>query len=173
MGLVTFADRVVNYIPAGKSRKHVLGIISKILDTAPPAGRTDLSAALNFLISTTKAEVVFILSDFMCNGFESSLATLSRKSDLIAIIIRDPTEMILPETGVTAFEDMETGEILVVDSLSKQFRNLYQQKLKKRNRELLDTLNRYGIDHIMLEKDQDYLIPLIRLFRQRKRRLVK
>jgi len=66
VGLLTFADRVVDYYRPRKGKANVLHLIRELLAVDLVAGSTDLKAALDYVNRIQKRRaVVFLLSDFL------------------------------------------------------------------------------------------------------------
>ena len=105
----------------------------------------------------------------MDRGFESALSVASSKHDLIAITISDEREEILSDSGVIAFEDAETGEILLVDTSSRKLRRNYWEAVQKRQIYLENFFKRAGIDRIDLKTGQNYDEHLVLFFKKRMR----
>jgi uncharacterized protein (DUF58 family) len=168
VGLVMFTDRVERFIPPQKGKKHVLRVIREILYFKPEGTRTGISSALGHVSRILKRKsIVFLISDFMDEGFESALSIAARKHDLIAVTIADEREEALSDSGVVAFEDAETGEILLVDTSSKKVRKRYWEYHRKRQTDLIGLFRRYGIDRISLRTGESYENELVRFFRKR------
>ena len=53
--------------------------------------------------------VIFLISDFLGSGYQSPLARLARRHDLIAIQVTDPRERALPDVGLVTLWDPEGG----------------------------------------------------------------
>src|SRR3990172_7254096 len=66
VGLITFCDEVVEFIPARKGKGHVLRMIRQLVDVHPVARDTNIDGALEFLNRVQKRRaVVFLISDFL------------------------------------------------------------------------------------------------------------
>ena len=84
VGLLLFSDRVEKVIPPRKGRKHVLRLVSDILSFRPAGKGTDLSLALGWLSRVTKRRtVLFVISDFLLDGYEAPLRTARMRPLLI------------------------------------------------------------------------------------------
>ena len=172
VGLVAFTDTVEHFIPPKKGRKHVLRIIDQILRFSPEGRGTNLDEVLNFIgrVQRRKA-VVFVISDFMDDGFEKALNITARRHDLIPIRIVDPAEEDLPDLGLVLLEDAETGQPLVFDSGSRTVRESYNVAQKDAEIEFDSALKRYGVTPVTVYTDtDDYAGPLVNFFRVRARR---
>src|SRR6266850_1095829 len=132
----------------------------------------DLAMALQFMYRTiTKRAVVFVVSDFLVQGYEQPLRVAARKHDVIAITVTDPREESLPPVGLLDLEDAETGERILVDASDRRTRARYQAWAVQRRaaREALFRGN--AIDCLELFTDRPYDAPLLRFFHRRARRM--
>jgi len=177
VGLLCFTDKVEKYVPPRKGRLHVLRIIRDILAFAPQSRGTDPVAALEFLMHLLKHRaIVFLISDFMGRGFETdrlrtALGVAARKHDVVAVAIRDRLEEELPKVGMVEIEDLESGEILTVDTREPWLRQgfaKYQAEQRQRWERLLKSQN---VDLIPLYAHEDFTPKLHRFFKLRSQRI--
>ena len=172
VGLIIFTDIIELYIPPGKGTSHVLRLIRDLLNFKPRQTRTDIAQALDYLGRIThRKAVVFLVSDFLAEGYERPLGIVARRHDLIAISITDPRERELPKVGLIELEDAETGEIVVVDSGSSLVRRQYEAIARERAERLGESFRPSGVDHIPVLTGRDYVRDLVRFFQARERRL--
>jgi len=176
VGLLLFSDQVEQYIPPQKGRRHVLRVVREILFFAPKHRGTDIGHALDFANRVTKRRaVVFLLSDFQQEGAAGErlgrgLRLTARRHDLIAVPIGDPRERELPNVGLLTVEDVETGELLELDTASRAVRERFATFARMRADRLRDTFRAEGIDALVLDTGAPYLPPLMYFFKNRKRR---
>ncbi len=171
VGLIVFTDRVEKFVPPKKGKKHVLRVITEILNYRPKHRGTDIGAALDFLGRVTKRRsVAFLFSDFLASGYEHAVKVASRRHDLIPVVITDPREEELPSLGVFVAEDLETGD-LVAFQTSRWARARYHRRVEllRQWREAL--FRRYRIDFVNVRTGESYVDPLVRFFKARERRL--
>jgi uncharacterized protein (DUF58 family) len=117
VGLIIFSDRIEHFIPPKKGRSHVWRVIRDILTFRTPRRRTDLQQALEYMEKVLSGRVVvFVISDFLDEGYEDALRLSARRHDLTAIVVRDRREEELPRIGLIELEDAETGETILVDT---------------------------------------------------------
>jgi len=122
--------------------------------------------------------IVFLISDFEAPGdpaiaratLRRALRLTTRRHDLIAVQVEDPRERVLPNVGIVALEDAESGEIVELDTGSAAVRRHFEAASLERNRRLLGDFRAEGVDALQLCTDQPYLPALQRLFRNRERR---
>jgi uncharacterized protein (DUF58 family) len=168
IGVIFFSDKVEKFIPPKKGRKHILHIIRELIEFHPVSEKTDLVEPLKFLTSVIKKRcTAFILSDFLCPAFDDSLKIAGRKHDVVALHIYDNRETILPSIGLTKFYDPETGEYQWIDTSLNKVRKEYSENWKKHMDSLKMKFSKYGINHTSINTSEDYVKPLIRLFKNR------
>ncbi len=168
VGLLIFTDSVEKFVPPKKGRKHVLRLIREVLYFKPRNRGTDMNAAIEYIGRVmNRRGVVFLISDFLCEGYEKSLTVISRKHDVICMIVSDPRELELPKIGLVELEDAETDGIMVVDTSDRSVRKDFSsQSLDMRDRQRR-FFRSVGIDLIEIETDKSYIDPLMRFFRMR------
>ena len=171
VALLLFADAVQEYIPPRVGRDHSLHVIRQLLYAGSPRRRTDVGPAAHFLGNIAKKRaVVFVISDLLDASFEAPLRTLAHKHDVIALVLNDPRELVLPQAGVVALEDAETGETVEVDTGDARVRAAFATAAAERRVERRRVLGRMGIDSVELYTDRPYVPALMALFRARTRR---
>lgn len=172
VGLLIASDQVEKYIPVKKGRTHVLRVIREILYFQPKHRRTHLEVALEYVNRVlTRTAVLFLVSDFMDEGFEKALRIVSRRHDLIALHLWDPRERLFPSVGLVAMEDPETGESLLVDTSDSDFRKRYEARGGEREANLDRLFKSFGIDRVVIDISRSYAEPLMRFFTAREKRL--
>ncbi len=174
VGLIVFTDEVEKFIPPAKGNSHVLRLIRDVLNFRPRQTRTNIAAGLDYLGRVAaKRAVVFLISDFLGEGFEKPMRILARKHDLIAVPVVDPRETALPDVGLVELEDAETGELVVVDTGSAAVRNRYAELAGDRARRLQTLFRSMAVDQINIRTDEDYVHSLVKFFKTRERRLAR
>lgn len=175
VGLCLFTKEAEKYIPPRKGKKHILKLIRDMIEYKPLHKTTNLISTLVFLSRVIKKRsIIFLISDFFTDtNFQKQLRLLKKKHDVIAININDIRESTIPDVGYIELEDEETGEQLLLDTSSKEFRENYVKLIKQRNDELTNKLKRLRIDLVHLKSDEPFEIPLKRFFRLRERRMIR
>ncbi|MGQ9588787.1 MAG: DUF58 domain-containing protein [Planctomycetota bacterium] len=174
VGTVLFTDRVERYIPPKKGTKHVLRVVREILEHKPASRGTDISAALEFAARVLRRKAtVFLVSDFIAEDFEKTLAAVRSKHDVIAVRISDPREVHLPPLGLIALEDAETGEVVVVDSRSPRVRELFHTRAETRRAKERELLRSLKVDALEITTGKPYIEELSRFFRMREKKMYR
>jgi uncharacterized protein (DUF58 family) len=168
VGVILFTDRIERFIPPKKGRQHILKIIRELIDFKPTSRLTNLTIPLRYLANVIKKRsIAFLISDFMDDNFEDALKISGKKHDLVGLRIYDIREMELPNVGLMKVKDAETGQFTWIDTGSLHVRNSYKDIYKKRQTELNDLLVRAGVDYVSIASHEDYVKPLMRLFKKR------
>lgn len=171
VGLLIFTDQIELYIPPKKGTRHVLRLIRELLYFKMPRRKTDIPQALDYLAKVLRRKAtVFLVSDFIETDFKKPLSLLNKHHDVIAVSVRDRAEIVLPGAGLIEFADAETGELILVDTSSRRFRNQYGNTSAQRFDGLKDTLRAISVDCISISTDKPYIQDLVRFFHMRHRR---
>jgi len=174
VGLLLFTDRVERFVPPRRGREHALRVLRELLAFETEGRGTDIRRALEVLRRVvTKRAVLFLVSDFQDRGYERTLRVLARKHDVVAISVSDPREGNLPDTGLVAAEDPETGALVVVDAGSARVRQAYAARAASRRQGTIEALKSAGVELLELSTGQPYDLPLVRFFRERARRVAR
>ena len=172
VGMIIFTDRIEKFIPPKKGRAHVLRLIREILYFKPEGTGTDISGALEYFNKVIKRKsVVFLVSDFLSEGFYQALRIANNKHDVIAVKITDPRETRFDNVGLIELEDAETGEVLMVDTGSREFRREFAARADEDVTTLSKGFQLIDLDFINIRTDQSYIVPLINFFKKREGRL--
>jgi uncharacterized protein (DUF58 family) len=173
VGAILFGSRMEKYIPPKKGAPHVWRLIKEIFTYEPSDLKTDITAALDFLNRIVKRHaIVFLISDCMDQGFEKPFRLASRKHDLTVIRVSDPAEQDLPRLGLMHLRDPETGQVALVNTSSRDLREKWSHYRRDRETYLSDLLRSTGVDLVDIRTDGSVVEPLVRLFDQRRTRLV-
>lgn len=169
IGVVFYSDKVEKYIPPKKGRKHILYIIHEMLDFKPQSRKTDISCALEFLVSALKRKcTAFLISDFYARkSFEKQMMICSNKHDVVAIQVFDPFAKTLPDVGLMKIMDLETEHEMYIDTSDKKLRNAHSKYWQEREQELESLFKRSNVDSVAVATNEDYVKSLIHLFIQR------
>jgi uncharacterized protein (DUF58 family) len=175
VGAILYDNRYQRVVPPRTGRAHVLHLTHEITRStaARPDGRTtDLAAMLHLAASTARRRsLVFVISDFIADGdWESALARLGRRHEVIAVRVVDPVELDLPDLGLVFVEDAETGEQLLADTSDPLFRQRLRAQVTARERAVASSMRRAGVTGYRVRTDHDLVRALVGMVRLSKRR---
>jgi uncharacterized protein (DUF58 family) len=175
IGVILFSDKVEKFIPPKKGRTHILHIIRELIEFTPEHKETNISEALRYLTNAIKKRsTAFVISDFMDEDnqtgmprFDEAIRIANRKHDIIGLKIYDEREKVLPPVGLIRMRDAETGDYAWVDTSSPKLRNQYANWYKTMESKVNNILMKAGVDYVSIATGQDYVKPLINLFKKR------
>ncbi len=165
VGLVLFSDRVEKYIPPAQGKSHVLRLIRELLTFRPEQPGTDLNGPLQLIASVLKRKAtVFLVSDFWAGDFTTSLRIVNRRHDCVAVRIRDPREIVVPDVGLVRWIDAEHDESLLVDTSSAATRRVLTERGRRRDEALERLLKSLRVDLVDIDTTRSYVEPLQEFF---------
>ena len=171
VGLILFSEDVEKYVAPKKGKSHVLRVVRELLYTDSKKSGTSIKKALDYLLKVAKRKsVIFLISDFLDDGYWSSLKVVNRKHDLIGIQLYDPAEISLPDLGLSKIEDPETGSAFWIDTSSKSALKALKKRLEIDQIKFEKESRKIGFDIIPISTDQDFVEPLLSLFKAREKR---
>jgi uncharacterized protein (DUF58 family) len=171
VGLILFTDRVEKLIPPKKGKGHVLHVVTEILEARPTHTGTNLEEALRLLGNVSRRRsVAFVVSDFLADGYEHALRVAAKRHDLIPIQITDPREEELPDIGLALFEDLETGQLVEVDTSHPRVREAYQLRVARDKARREQMFRKLKLDAVTVRTDRSYVEPIANLFKLRQKR---
>lgn len=168
VGLLLFSDQVELFIPPKKGRSHILRIIRELLEFEPKSKATDISNALAFLSGILKKKaIVFLLSDFMDQGYDKTLRIAAKKHDLTGIRVYDKLEEELPNLGIVPMIDSETQQTRWIDTSSAKVRKQYAAFQSQRKEAFQQLFKLNGAGTIGCRLDESYVKKLLGYFKAR------
>lgn len=155
------SDRILNHLPAGGTRRHLMAMLrSLVLPAHEARGKTDLPTALGECdrLLRRRGRLV-ILSDFLGAEpeavFESLSPFLHRGFEVLLMQVSDPDELTLPDAPLARFVDMETGETVEVEP--SEIRGDYEKRMLARSAAFESGASRRKMDFTALDTANPYL----------------
>lgn len=175
VGMLLFTDRVESFVPPRKGVRHVLRIVRDLLAFEPAGRGTDIGRALDELArNLSRRSVVCVASDFLQPAgvapWETALARLRRRHDLIPIVVSDPFERTIPDVGIVELEDLETGARRMFDTSSRWVREAWREIADDRIASRDRLFRRARLEPLALETGTDFIAPLRSYFARRESR---
>ncbi len=149
VGLVTFDEEIVNYVPV--SAKH-FNVVLHTLDRSRPERAGSLSGPVGKMAEHFKRRsVLALISDFYEEPdviLEAIKPLRFLGNDLMVFHVLDPAEIDFGYDDATSFEDLESGEQIPVvpEALGDQYRALMQEHITA----LGTKFSEHRIDYTML-----------------------
>ena len=169
VGVIFFSDKIEKFIPPQKGRKHVLYIISELIDFKPASNSTDIEVVLKYLTNVIKKRcTAFVLSDFIApNNYNDAAVIANRKHEIIRLRVYDQRDREIPDVGLIKLKDPETEKRMWVNTSSKKVRMLYKNHWDESSLVSQQIMIKAGIESVDIEVKQDYVKILLGLFRKK------
>ncbi len=132
---------------------------------------TDIAGALEFCLRVLpRRAILFVISDFIDDGYLRTLSNANRRHDVVAVRITDVRESRLDDAGLVTVEDAESGARRLVDTGSAAFREAVRRSAQARAQTLARELGSAGIDLVAIDAARPVIEPLLRFLRMREKR---
>jgi uncharacterized protein (DUF58 family) len=183
VGLIVSTDKVERMVPPKKGEKHVMRVVREILGFSPTpreashperslGAATDLRGALESLVGVARRRsIAFVVSDFFAEDFERPLALAAAKHDVVPVTLVDPRDNELPDVGLVTFEDLESGETIIVDTSDRRVVAHHAAQMRTFHEKRRQLFNKLGLDAVEIETSGSFVRPLRDLFARRARRV--
>jgi len=168
VGVIFFSDKVEKFIPPKKGVSHILRIIRELVDFKPVSQKTNISEALRFLTNALKKRsTAFLISDFIDTNYEEAMKIAARKHDLVALRVFDKRETVLPNIGLMKVSNKEDGNQIWIDTSDEKTICNYRDWWKQTEQYFTNALIHSGVDSAKIHTGEDYVRPLMGLFKKR------
>lgn len=170
VGAILFTDKIEKYIPPRKGKSNTLRIIRELINHEATSDGTDLNVALEYLNNVQKKRaIVFVLSDYMTDGYETALTVAARRHDIVGMQVYDDRETALPNVGLMHVRDAETGQMRILDTSSSIVRERYAQWFADHTESFRQLFAKTGADSLRINTEEDYVKALLKFFKKRGR----
>ncbi len=171
VGAIMFSDHIEKYLPPKKGKQNILRIIRELLNVAPEKSGTNLSEALIYLNNIEKKRaIVFVLSDFMADGYQQALTIAAKRHDIIGVHVFDDRERQLPDVGLIYVEDAETGQKRLIDTSDATLRNNFSAYFTANQEQFQKNFALAKSDTISISTEEDYIKAMQIFFKRRSKR---
>ncbi|GAA1788015.1 DUF58 domain-containing protein [Planosporangium flavigriseum] len=152
-------------MPARPGRKEANGLLRQIARTPSKAGRDDLGGLVDLLNRPPRRRgMAVVISDFLApvESWARPLRKLAVRHDVLAVEIVDPRELDLPDVGVIAFVEPETGQMHEVQTADPRLRERYAAAAAAQRSTIAGAIRGAGAAHLRLRTDSDWLLDIVR-----------
>ena len=130
-----------------------------------PDGTGDRASFANALIRVgrvaTTPGLVVVVSDFRDQAdWIRPLGALGAHHSVMAIEVRDPREIRLPNVGHLALVDPESGELVYIDTSRRRVRERFAAIEDEGRTRIASELRRLAVQHVVLSTGGDWLKEL-------------
>lgn len=168
VGLICFSDQKERFIKPAKGNVQLHEIINGMYDLKPESSKTDIGNAISYTLNAIKKRsVIFIISDFIDEGYSQNLKAMAKKHDVIVIQITDKREKDIPNLGIIPVFDRENKKTTWVNTSSAYFKNQLNKTYFESKENLVRICRKFQINFLSIDTDENYIPKLIRLFKVR------
>jgi uncharacterized protein (DUF58 family) len=171
IGAILLEGEQLTRFPARAGRRHLQGVLLRMLESGRDEGGSDLGAGLRQADRVARRRgLVVVISDFLDGGeWPQPLAVLSRRHDVLCFEVLDPRELELPDVGSLTLVDAESGRKRWVNTRSERLRRRYRTAAEEQRRDIGQRIRAAGADHVILRTDGDWVADLVRQIAGRRR----
>jgi len=162
--VVANGDSLVR-MPARPGRKDAQGLLRAIARTPSTPGRADLGVLIDALNRPPRRRgLAAVISDFLVDPdrWARPLRKLAVRHDVLAVEVLDPRELELPDVGVLALSDAETGIVHEIQTSDAKLRRRYASAAAAQRSAIADAIRAAGASHLRLRTDSDWLLDIVR-----------
>jgi uncharacterized protein (DUF58 family) len=166
----------VRRLPARSGRPALLGLVRSLLTAPraePGAEVPPLADAVTMLGRRQRRRGLrLVVSDFLDPdlGWVEPVRRLSARHQVLAVEVVDPRELELPDVGLLAVVDPETGQRREVWTGRRGLRTRYAEAAAGHRVAVRTALRRAGAAHVVLRTDRDWVRDLARFAIDQRRR---
>ncbi len=166
-GLSLVTDRIEAELVPGGGARHLARLLRMLIATPATSRRTDLATGLRRPGRSARRGLIVVLSDFLDLGPVAPWRRVAGRHDIVALRVVDPREDSLPDAGLLALEEAETGRRRVVDSGSKRVRSAYARAARARREAFRSWCAEARITAHEFSTADDPIRPLLTFFQGR------
>jgi Protein of unknown function DUF58 len=171
VGLTMFTDRVERFYAPKKGRKHILAMLNGLVQHKTASLRTGVKVAIDFANRVLRRRaIVIVISDFLDEGYETSLRHLARRHEVVMIRLYNPAETFKRPTGIIPVYDAERLKLVWFNTSHKGSRNAVEKKFNLVGERLQHLGVRNRVDFLSIDTTGDYMQQLEQFFRKRNSR---
>jgi len=169
IGLGMFTSKLVAKIPPSVGKGVYYRIMRELSNPKNYGGDFDFTKIIQYVTAFLKERsLIFIVSDFigLNEGWNRYLNILAGKYDIIGIMVRDPRDYEMPDSGGQFLvEDPYSHEKLYIDA--QQYARIYAAETRKETEFIRRSFEKAKLGFIGLRTDQDFQEPIMNYFRKR------
>lgn len=170
IGFIFFSDAITHFVDCKSGEKQFNIFIETLSDGNNYGGKTDLDLALDFAVDYLDDSIssVIIISDFLdiTSETEKKLGLLSHRFETVAIRIRDPLDVTLPDVeGEVVIEDPKTRQQIIVNP--RVAKKSYEAYAAMQGNMVKDMFEKSELDHLDLMTSESFAEPLAIFLKER------
>jgi uncharacterized protein (DUF58 family) len=173
LGALIYGGKETQFMPLKKGNVNTIRVLRNMIEAFDDNTKTqeNLEYALGFLHKTQKKRAIcFLITDHIDPSAEKMLALTAYKHDFVILHISDPLETNLPQSGLFAMSDPETGHFIEWNVSNKKLRTRLENKIEDYEKWLKYLTSKYGIDILRISTNDNITKKLFTFFKKRQHR---
>ncbi|HET9260736.1 MAG TPA: DUF58 domain-containing protein [Acidimicrobiia bacterium] len=160
--------------PARCGSAHTAAVLSGLRAEPVDGEPGDLARSIDLVSRAARRRgMAVVITDFLGGPvWERPLRQLAARHDVVAVEVVDPREVEIPDVGLIAVVDPETGDRRLLDTSEESTRAAYAEYMADHRSRVGAALKRAGADHLVLRTDRDWVLDFVRFVSSRKTRLM-
>jgi uncharacterized protein (DUF58 family) len=163
VGFILFSEKINYFIECKGGIKHIEFLIDVLSKASNYGGITNLDGALDFALDSLDNSIssVILVSDFLnvTNETEKKLGFLSGRFETMALSIKDPLDVTLPDVDKEVIlENPITKKQLLINPKIAKFN--YEKYASEQIELVKKIFERTGTDYLNLNTEESFVIPL-------------
>lgn len=171
-GLTLFDEKITEHIPAKSTTGHLHAIL-EFLETVGPGAHTEMGKPLHELAERRRRRGFVVLISDLLDDAQAIIDGLRhfrfQGHDVMVFHVMDPQEINFDFSDMVEFEDLETGEKLLI--ASEAAREAYLENLDRFTSTLRRECGRMRVDYHVLPTDQPLDFALFEYLAARAKRM--
>ncbi len=175
VGLIHYSEKLEQYMPPARGRKHVHALMQHLFEQAAiveenenlsplPASHNEIAHLIH---SKHKNSIIFVISDFIdTEQFIETVGRAAKNSQVVAIRCLDSVERKFPSVGILAMHELKSQTPYFFD-MSKKGNTAYNSMLEERLAHQDKLFKKYNIDLFDAVPGTPFMPELISFFRRR------
>lgn len=170
IGFLLFSDDIIDYVGCKSGEKQFQLFIDILSNASTYGGTTNIDQALDFATDYFDNSInsVILVSDFlrMTKETEKKLSVLSSRFETIAVRVRDPLDITLPNIeGEIVLENPKTrGQVIINPNVA---RKTYEKHASEQAKIVESIFKKYELDFLDLITDKSFAAPLTIFLKER------
>jgi uncharacterized protein (DUF58 family) len=174
VGIAIFNDEIIKRLKCDRTSYQFYAMLQILSNPLYYGGDYDLTKALKFALNfLDEHTVLMVVSDFigLKEGWERALQIAAVKFDIIGIMIRDPSDLTLPDDKhQVMLGDSISGDQLLI--IPNKIRASYEEFTKNQIELIKSAFLRANCDFIQLTTNKSFIDELIGFFKRREKRVL-
>lgn len=160
--------------PARGGSAHIATVVNGLRTPPVDGDPGDLAGGIELVArAAPRRGMVVVISDFLGDEiWEEPMRRLASRHEVIAVEVIDRRELEVPDVGLVAVVDPETGARRLLDTSREAVRLNYADLAAQQRGELTAIFRRIHVDHLTVRTDGDWVLEFVRFVSGRKMRLI-